>query len=81
MSLQDEVKLLKQINKDYGITIVLITHEMRVIEEICDRVLVLEEGKIAEIGEVKETFLKPQTDALKRLLLNRQSEPALSSIS
>ena len=75
------LKLLKQINVDYNITIVLITHEMRVIEEICDRVLVLDEGKIAEMGEVKETFLKPQTDALKRLLLNRQNEPALSGIS
>ena len=75
------LKLLKQINKDYNITVVLITHEMRVIEEICDRVLVLEEGKIAEMGEVKETFLRPQTEALKRLLLNRQSEAALSSLT
>ena len=75
------LKLLKQINEDFNITIVLITHEMRVIEEICDRVLVLEEGKIAEIGEVKETFESPKTVALKRLLLTRQSDALVSEIS
>ncbi len=75
------LKLLKQINEDFNITIVLITHEMRVIEEICDRVLVLEEGKIAEIGEVKETFESPKTVALKRLLLTGQSDVLLSETS
>ena len=54
---------------------------MRVIEEICDRVLVLDEGKIAELGDVKETFESPKTAALKRLLLNRQSDALVSEIS
>ncbi|MBP5659949.1 MAG: methionine ABC transporter ATP-binding protein, partial [Lachnospiraceae bacterium] len=75
------LKLLKQINNDFNITIVLITHEMRVIEEICDRVLVLDEGKIAELGGVKETFESPKTVALKRLLLNRQSDALVSEVS
>ena len=61
--------LLKKINKEYGITIVIITHEMRVVEEICDRVAVLDHGRLAEMGTVQEVFSNPQTAAAKRLLL------------
>ncbi|MBR3040093.1 MAG: ATP-binding cassette domain-containing protein [Lachnospiraceae bacterium] len=66
------LSLLKQINKDYGITVVVITHEMRVVEEICDRVAVLDHGKLAEIGPVKEVFDNPKTNAAKSLLLERK---------
>ena len=68
------LKLLKRINKELGITIVIITHEMRVIEEICDRVAVLDHGKLEEIGTVQEVFANPKTNAAKRLILTKQSE-------
>jgi len=64
--------LLKQINKDYGITVVVITHEMRVVEEICDRVAVLNLGELAEIGPVEEVFRHPKSNAAKSLLLERK---------
>ena len=66
------LSLLKQINKEYGITVVVITHEMRVVEEICDRVAVLNSGELAEIGPVKEVFHNPKSNAAKSLLLERR---------
>jgi len=68
------LKLLKQINEEYGITIVIITHEMRVVEEICDRVAVLEKGRLVEEGEVSEVFSNPKSPAARRLILTKQSE-------
>ena len=61
--------LLRDINKKYGITIIIITHAMTVVQEICDRVAVLEGGKLVEMNTVKELFANPQTKAAKRLLL------------
>ena len=75
------LELLSDINRTYGITIVIITHEMRVIEEICHRVAVLEKGKVVELGNVAEVFANPQTLAAKRLILTRQSEVAMSRLS
>ena len=66
--------LLKKIHDEYGITIVIITHEMRVVEEICDRVAVLDKGKLKEIGTVEEVFNNPKTKAAKRLILTREDE-------
>ncbi len=62
------LRLLRDINRKLGITIVLITHEMSVIREIADRVLVLEQGRIAELGEVWRVFGAPQHDATRALL-------------
>lgn len=62
--------LLKEINQKYGITIVVITHEMAVIQEICTKVAVLDRGSIAEIGVVEELFRAPKTDAAKKLIFN-----------
>ena len=64
--------LLKEINQKYGITIVIITHEMRVVEEICTRVAVLDQGQMAEMGTVKEVFENPKTIAAKRLLFTKE---------
>ena len=61
--------LLKEINKKYKITIVIITHAMSVVQEICDRVAVLENGKIVEMDTVEEVFRNPKTNAARRLLL------------
>lgn len=54
------LKLLKEINRRLNLTIVLITHEMNVIKEICDRVAVIEDGRIIEAGSVVEVFIQPQ---------------------
>ncbi|PZP43035.1 MAG: methionine ABC transporter ATP-binding protein, partial [Pseudopedobacter saltans] len=62
------LQLLQSINKELGITIVLITHEMQVIHQICQDVAVLSQGKIVEIGNVKNVFLQPQSPVTKRLL-------------
>ena len=60
--------LLKEINQKYGITIVIITHEMSVIEEICDRVAIIDNSRIAEIGSVEDIFMRPKTEIARRLL-------------
>jgi D-methionine transport system ATP-binding protein len=60
--------LLREINQRLGLTIVLITHEMAVIREICDRVVVLEHGRIVEQGPVWQVFGNPQHEVSKTLL-------------
>jgi len=62
------LQLLRDINRRLGITIVLITHEMSVIREIADQVLVLEQGRIAELGEVWQVFGAPRHAATRALL-------------
>lgn len=61
--------LLKEINQSYGITIVVITHEMAVVQEICTHVAVLEHGRLEETATVEELFRSPKTEAAKRLVL------------
>ena len=56
------LKLLKEINQKYGITIVVITHEMSVIQEICSKVAVLHHGSLVEKGTVEELFHAPKTE-------------------
>lgn len=58
--------LLLDIHRSYGITIVLITHEMYVLKKICDRAAVMENGIIVEQGSILELFTKPQTDTTKK---------------
>ncbi|UVL40724.1 ATP-binding cassette domain-containing protein [Pseudomonas sp. B21-040] len=65
---QSILGLLREINQRLGLTIVLITHEMAVIRDICDRVVVLEHGKIVEQGPVWEVFGDPQHEVSKTLL-------------
>ena len=65
---QSILKLLKQLNKDLGITIVLITHEMAVIKEICDRVGVMEDGYIKELGSVVDIFTNPKETITKNFV-------------
>jgi D-methionine transport system ATP-binding protein len=60
--------LLKKINQSLGITIVLITHEMQVIREICDQVVVLDQGQIIEAGQVWSVFSNPQQPLTRELL-------------
>ncbi len=60
--------LLKDINQRLGITVIIITHEMSVIEEVCQRVAMIDGGVIAESGRVDQVFLKPKTAAARRLV-------------
>lgn len=64
------LSLLKEINEKRGITIVVITHEMAVVQEICSHVAVLDHGNLMETGTVEDLFRKPKTDAAKRLVLS-----------
>ena len=60
--------LLKKINEERMLTIVIITHEMSVVEKICDRVAIIDDGNLAEIGDVKDVFSNPQSRAAKKLV-------------
>ena len=60
--------LLKDLNEKLGVTVVVITHQMSVVEEICDHVAILDSGVVVEQGEVKEIFANPKTAAAKRLV-------------
>lgn len=62
------LNLLKKINKEYGITIILITHQMGVVEEICNKVAILDNGTIVEEGLVSEVFSSPKSYAAKKLV-------------
>jgi len=62
------LKLLQKINQERGITVIIITHQMSVIEQICHRVAILDHGEVAEVGEVEEVFRNPRTAAGRRLV-------------
>ena len=62
------LRLIQDINRRLGITVVVITHEMKVIEEICARVAILDHGHLAETGTVEEVFSHPKTEAGRRLV-------------
>jgi len=68
------LKLIKDINEKYNITCILITHEMSVIQEICNYCVVLENGELVEEGSVEELFKKPKTNAAKRLIFNATNQ-------
>lgn len=62
------LKLLQKINQERHITVIIITHQMSVIEQICHRVAILDHGVVAEIGEVESIFTNPQSEAGRRLV-------------
>ena len=62
------LELLREINKTLGITIIVITHEMAVIEEICQRVAIIDSSRIAEVGTVDEVFTRPKSAMAKQLI-------------
>lgn len=66
---EEILKLLKDINKSMNLSVIIITHEMSVIEKICDRVAIIDKGKLAEIGDVGRIFANPESQAAKRLIL------------
>ena len=62
------LKLLQKINKERGITVIIITHQMSVIEQICHRVAILDHGEVAEVGTVEAVFSNPKSKAGRRLV-------------
>lgn len=68
------LELIREINQKMGVTVVVITHEMRVVEQICDRVAVMNAGRIEEVGKVREVFLNPTSETAKRLILPDKEE-------
>ena len=62
------LKLLKRVNEELGITIVLITHEMAVIKEICDRVAVMENGHVVEEGNIVDIFTNPHAEVTRNFI-------------
>lgn len=70
------LELLKKIHDTMGITVIVITHEMKVIQEICSSVAVLENGEVQEVGTVSELFTNPKSRVARRLLLLEEKEDA-----
>ena len=70
------LELLREINKSLGVTIIVITHEMKVIDQICDRVAVIDKSCIAEEGRVADVFTNPKSDIARELVLP-QERPVL----
>ncbi|MEE5990545.1 MAG: ATP-binding cassette domain-containing protein, partial [Lachnospiraceae bacterium] len=60
--------LLKEINQTRKLTIVIITHEMAVVEKICDKVAIIDDGELAEVGDVKDIFEDPKSEAARKLV-------------
>lgn len=65
------LELLKEINETLGVTIIVITHEMKVIDQICDRVAVIDQSHIAEEGRVSQVFTNPQSQIARDLIIPR----------
>ena len=68
------LQLLQKINKEFGITIVIITHEMAVVQEICSHVAIIDNGNLAEHGTVEEVFTSPKSSAAKKLVFMVNSQ-------
>ena len=68
------LELLKDINQKFGITIILITHQMEVIKKICNKAAIMSDGEIIEKGETKEIFLNPKTELAKEFVENISHE-------
>lgn len=62
------LELIREINEKIGITVIIITHQMSVIEEVCDHVAILDNGVVVEEGEVGTVFSNPQSEAARRLV-------------
>ena len=65
---RETLRLLQDINRNLGVTVIIITHDMSVIEEICGKVAILNHGEVAEVGTVEEVFSNPRTEAGRRLV-------------
>ena len=64
------LELIQKINREMGITVIIITHQMSVVEKICNRVAILDEGSVAEEGLVNDIFTSPKSNAAKKLVFS-----------
>lgn len=71
---QSILKLLKDINREYGITIVIITHEMSVVESICSHVAIIDSGELAEVGTVEKVFTQPESKVAKKIIYQKSAD-------
>ena len=71
---QSILQLLKQINREFGITIVIITHEMSVVREICSHVAIIGDGRLVEQGRVADIFSHPKTKEARELIVKGRGE-------
>lgn len=74
------LELIRDINKRLGITVIIITHQMSVVEEVCSHVAILNDGRVAETGEVSEVFTHPKSEAARRLVLPDGVEEIIAPI-
>ncbi|EYR62003.1 methionine ABC transporter ATP-binding protein, partial [Actinotalea ferrariae CF5-4] len=65
---KDVLDLLARVNRELGVTIVVITHEMSVVTYLCDRVAVMEDGRVVEVGDVYDLFSRPQAPVTRRFI-------------
>ena len=70
---QSILELIRQINRDTGITVIVITHQMSVVQEICNRVAILEHGAVVEEGDVSQVFSRPKAAATRALVFPEMS--------
>ena len=68
------LELIRRINRETGITVIVITHQMSVVQEICNRVAILEHGAVVEEGDVSEIFSRPRTAAARALVFPETAE-------
>jgi D-methionine transport system ATP-binding protein len=68
------LELIRDINKKLGITVIVITHQMSVVQEICNRVAILSEGQVVEEGDVSEVFSNPRANATRNLIYPEMEE-------
>ena len=73
--------LLKKINQEMGVTVIVITHQMSVIEAICDNVAIIDHSHIAESGPVSEVFSNPKTEIGRRLILGDGNANAIQPVN
>lgn len=71
------LELIREINKKFGITVIIITHQMSVVESVCKHVAILEDGKVVEQGNVGEIFSHPKSAAAKRLVFPEMSDDSV----
>lgn len=78
------LNLLRRVNRELGVTVVVITHEMSVVRDICDRVAVMENGKVVELGSTYDVFTRPESPVTARFvsstLQDRPSPEALTRL-
>lgn len=75
------LSLLKQINEQFNLTIVMITHQMEVVQKICHRMAVMSEGKVVEQGSVKELFEHPVHQVTKRFVQNVETDQTIEELA